>query len=77
MSFCPHPNAFTMITGQRHEDVHAQVDQLRLLKLAQTNADRLQPRSDLAALRAVAAVLALFAAFQRGSQRANWHRIDA
>ena len=67
MSFCPHPNAFTMITGQRHEDVHAQVDQLRLLKLAQTNADRRRPWSDLPMPKPVAAVLALLAAFQSGS----------
>jgi hypothetical protein len=56
-----------MITGQRHEDVHAQVDQLRLLKLARTNADRCRPWSDLSAPKAVAAVLAMLAAFQRGS----------
>ena len=67
MSFCPHPNAFTTLAGQRHEDVHAQVDQLRQLKLTQATTDRRQPWPDLPKLRAVASLLALLAAFQRGS----------
>jgi hypothetical protein len=66
-----------MITGQRHEDVHAQADQLRLLKLAQTNPDRRQPWSDLPAPRAVAAVLSLLVAFQRGSERTERPRRGA
>jgi hypothetical protein len=65
MSFGPHPNAFSMIVGQRHADVHARVDHLRLVKLAQTASDRRQPWSDFAAPRAVATVLALLAVFQR------------
>jgi len=56
-----------MIAEQRRADVNAQADQLRLVKLVQPSSDRRQPWLDLAALRVVAPVLTLFAAFQRGS----------
>jgi hypothetical protein len=67
MSFGPHPNVLTLIGEERSADIHLQADQLRLLKLSQTNPDRRQPWSDLPALRAVATVLSLLAALQRGS----------
>ena len=67
MSFGPHPRALTVLAEQRRADVDAQADQLRLLKLVQLSADRRQPWLDLVALRVVAPVLALFAAFQRSS----------
>jgi hypothetical protein len=67
MSFGPHPRALAVIAEQHRADVVAQVDQLRLVKLVQPSADRRQPWLDLATLRVVAPVLALFAAFQRGS----------
>jgi len=56
-----------MIAEQRRADVNDQVDQLRLVKLVQPSSDRRQPWLDLLAPRAVAPVLALLAAFQRGS----------
>ena len=67
MSFGPHPRTLTMIAEQRRADVNAQADQLRLVKLVQPSSDRRQPWLDLAALRVVAPVLTLFAAFQRCS----------
>lgn len=67
MSFGPHPNALTLIGEQRRADLLPEADQLRLLKLAQTNPDRRPPWSDLRALRAAATVLSLLAALQRGS----------
>jgi hypothetical protein len=67
MSFGPHPNVLTLIAEERRADLLTEADQLRLLKLAQTNPDRRQPWSDLPALRAVATVLSLLAALQRGS----------
>lgn len=67
MNFGPHPRALTVIAEQRRADVVAQADQLRLVKLVQSNSDRRQPWLDLLAPRAVAPVLALLAAFQRGS----------
>jgi hypothetical protein len=67
VSFGPHPRALTMLSEQRRADVNAQADQLRLVKLVQPGSDRLQPWLDLAALRVVSPMLALFAAFQRGS----------
>ena len=66
MSSIPHPSAFMVVAEQRRADVHAQVDNLRLVKLAQTTTDRRQPWSNLPAPRALATVLALLAAFQRG-----------
>jgi hypothetical protein len=63
MSFGPHPYTLTKIAGQRQADVHAQVDHLRLAKLAQTTTDRRRPRLDRHALRAIAMVPALLAAF--------------
>jgi hypothetical protein len=71
MSFGPHPNVLTLIGEARRADLLPEADQLRLLKLAPTNPDRRQPWSDLPALRVVATVLALLAAFQRGSERSN------
>ena len=67
MSFGPHPRVLAVIAEQHRADAVAQVAQLRLVKLVQPSSDRRQPWLDLAALRVVAPVLALFAAFQRGS----------
>jgi hypothetical protein len=67
VSFGPHPRALTMIAEQRRADVDAQANQLRLAKLVQSNSDRRQPWLDLLAPRVVAPMLALLAAFQRGS----------
>ena len=66
MGFGPHPNTFIMIARQRQADIHAEVDHLRLVKLAQSTTGRRHPWSDHPALRAVATVLALLAAFHRG-----------
>jgi hypothetical protein len=65
MSFGPHPNAFSMIAGQRHADLQAQVGHLRLVQRARTTTDRRQPRLGRHALRAAVTVLTLLAAFQR------------
>jgi hypothetical protein len=67
MSLGPHPNVMTMIAEERRTDLLFAVDQLRLLKLTRTNANRRPSWSDLPTSKTVAAVLALLAACERGS----------
>jgi hypothetical protein len=67
MSFGPHPNILTMIAEERRMAMRPQADNRRPRKLAQSNTHRRQPWSDVPVPRAVTTVLALLAAFERGS----------